>query len=187
MSDQDTWNLFAAAWLARGGDPIKHGEDDAQYAARQSDMAARVAGRMLQLSQMQASVGYAAAAPLRPTAPNGAVPRNFAPATRQALQDALRGEDLGTPPGAAGFMPPPLSPPSEASSNSTSGVPVGSCQRAFNGAKRGDGSRNSDGQSNDCYGSYDEQGVCKVCRLPAVTPAELAQQAQHARLPPGAA
>jgi hypothetical protein len=164
MSEFDPWVTFASAWIAgRTGDPRHHGESDQQFASRCADTAGAVADAMMRALAMRKGGPYPAAVPVR----NGP-----SAITRRALQEVLDQSGLlgseteGLPPP----LPPPYAPP-------PAGSP-GSCQRAFNNAKRGTGQ--------DCPGQYDPQGICTVCRLPTITPAEIAQQRTISGIvPPG--
>jgi hypothetical protein len=166
---QDTWALFAAAWLARAGDPRPHAETEQEYAVRQTNMAGAVATRMLQIRDLRFSQ---ASAP--PAHREGPPQHAFQPSTVRAVRQALAesGMEVGPPgytpsPLVPDGLPPPLVGPSISPQNNTAHT-GGLCVRGFNGKKRGEGQ--------DCPGSYDAQGICSTCRLPASTPAERALQ-----------
>lgn len=134
------WDLFASAWLAKNGVPMQHGEDESKFAGRQAEMAALVADRMMQhrRARSQPQTRTSQQPPQLPSA--------------SAADEVPSGLD-------GGFAPPPqearVAQPAETpTAAQLAGQP---CWRAFNGKQRG--------QGEDCYGRYDEQGVCKVCRL----------------------
>lgn len=168
---QDTWSLFAAAWLARAGDPRPHAETEQEYAVRQTNMAGAVATRMLQIQAIR--FGSTPIAHRAPTHPEGPPRQAFQPSTVAAVRQALTesGMDVGgySAPVSTQLdgLPPPLSGPSTSPQNNAAHTGK-LCVRGFNGKKRGEGE--------DCPGAYDAQGICSVCRLPASTPAERALQ-----------
>ena len=174
---QEAWTLFAAAWLARSGDPRSHGEDWKDYAVRQTDAAGAVANRMLQIRDVRFGHGQA---PTPPAPREGAPQHTFQPSTVRAVRAALAesGMEVGPQPMASSLsslatdgLPPPLVGPSVSPQNNTAHTGK-LCVRGFNGKKRGEGE--------DCPGAYDAQGICSVCRLPASTPAEQALQQRGA-------
>jgi hypothetical protein len=162
MSDMDAWVTFAAAWIAgRAGDPRHHGEDERQFASRCADTAGAVADAMMRSLALRKGNGV----PVR-TGPSAI--------TRRALQEVLDQAGMGD---AQDGLPPPLPPPNQGGP----AIPPGSCQRTFGNVPRGTGQ--------DCPGQYDAQGICTVCRLPGVTPAEIAARNKTAGggiVPPGA-
>lgn len=125
------WDLFAAAWLAKTiVVPPPHGETAEIYAAKQCDLAAAMADRMLALKAMRTQ------APM--------------PAQRVTQPSRLLAGILGVPLAQDVAHSNGATP----TANALTGQP---CWRAYNGRQRG--------QGEDCVGVYDDQGICKSCRL----------------------
>jgi hypothetical protein len=179
--EAQAWDTFAAAWLGRVALERKHGEDEAGFATRACDAAAFAADRMIQhrALRVRASGAYDIYEAPSPTQ------TGISPATMQAVQDVLRHAGI-TPAGLSPNAPQPSAgvphpvlpgavvhvPPMQ--QNVMPGAPAAHsgmrCHRKFE-----DGS--------PCPGVYDDQGGCRVCRLPFVAPGDLPSNPVH---PPGA-
>jgi len=150
-----TWDLFAAAWLAKSSVNRPHGEDDQQFATRQTDMAAAVADRMCRLKALRSNQPRATVPSPPMLAPEHEFypPVESLPPTPSSMLSALASEVM------------PRQAAAEPSLAQVAGQP---CWRAYNGAARG--------QGQDCTGIYDAQGVCKSCRLPYKAPGDPAHK-----------
>lgn len=180
MDAQDAWVMFAAAWLARGGEALKYGASEGEHYANVAQTAAIIADRMLQLQAQRSGAPPPAPPPQQqPPAPRGSPMAMFSQRTRGAVESVMRQSGLSSslggvmPPAIAAALPALTAAPDEGGQELPSASPGAPCLRAIGTSPRGVGQ--------DCQGQYDAQLLCTTCRLPAPTPAEAAQNARIAQ------